>query len=49
MPSPSYDERLIAMFDSYCKEVSRNCSGEYKGATPHDDMMERLLNARRGG
>ena len=25
MPSPSYDDRLIAMFDSYCKEVSRNC------------------------
>ncbi len=24
MPSPSYDDRLIAMFDSYCKEVSRN-------------------------
>lgn len=24
MPSLSYDDRLIAMFDSYCKEVSRN-------------------------
>ena len=29
--------------------VRENCSAEYKGATPHDDMMEKLLSARRGG
>jgi hypothetical protein len=28
--------------------VRENCSSEYGGATPHDDMMERLLTARRG-
>lgn len=28
--------------------VKENCSVEFKGATPHDDMMERLLSARRG-
>ena len=29
--------------------VRENCATEYKRATPHDDMMERLLSARRGG
>jgi hypothetical protein len=28
--------------------VRENCAAEYKGATPHDDMMERLLAARMG-
>lgn len=28
--------------------VKENCSGEYGGATPQDDIMERLLNARKG-
>lgn len=28
--------------------VRENCSQEFKGATPHDDVMERLLSARRG-
>ena len=27
--------------------VKENCSVEY-GQTPHDDLMERLLSARRG-
>ena len=25
MPSPSYEERICSMFDSFCKTVSRNC------------------------
>lgn len=29
--------------------VKENCSVEFRGATPHDDMMERLLSARHGG
>lgn len=29
--------------------VKENCTTDYKGATPHDDMMERLLSARHGG
>jgi hypothetical protein len=28
--------------------VRENCSSEYKGGNPHDDVMERLLTARRG-
>lgn len=52
MPSPSYDERLIAMFDSYCKEVSRNCikdlvrknerRGKYVSHEPVDYLLELL-------
>ena len=29
--------------------VKENCSSEYSGATPQDDVMERLLQARTGG
>ena len=29
--------------------VKENCITDYKGVTPHDDMMERLLTARHGG
>jgi len=28
--------------------VRENCVGEYKGTNPQDDVMERLLTARRG-
>jgi hypothetical protein len=28
--------------------VKENCSIEYGGGTPHDDMMERLLSKRKG-
>lgn len=28
--------------------VKENCAGEYAGANPQDDVMERLLAARRG-
>ncbi len=54
MPSP-----YVAMSQSFGKQagniwyqmyqiVRENCAAEYKGASPHDDMMERILNARRG-
>lgn len=52
MPSPSYDDRLIAMFDSYCKEVSRNYikdlvrknerQGKYVSHEPVDYLLELL-------
>ena len=29
--------------------VKENCTGEYSGANPQDDVMERLLRARNGG
>lgn len=55
IPSP-----YVAMSQSFGKQannlwfqiyqvVRENCASEFKGATPHDDMMERLLTARRGG
>ena len=28
--------------------VKENCSTEYRGANPQDDLMERLLTARKG-
>ena len=28
--------------------VKENCTGEYSGANPQDDVMERLLSARKG-
>ena len=28
--------------------VKDNCTGEYSGANPQDDVMERLLTARKG-
>lgn len=54
IPSP-----YVAMSQSFGKQannlwyqifqvVRENCTSDYKGKTPHDDMMERLLNARRG-
>jgi hypothetical protein len=55
MPSP-----YVAMSQSFMKQanniwyqiyqvVRENCTTEFKGSTPHDDMMERLLSARKGG
>jgi hypothetical protein len=55
IPSP-----YVSMSQSFMKQanniwyqiyqvVRENCSGDYKGASPHEDVMERLLTARRGG
>ena len=49
----------VAMSQSYMKQtnqiwfqiysiVKENCTVEYTGATPQDDLMERLLRARKG-
>jgi len=49
----------VAMSQSYMKQVTQawyqiyqivkeNCSVEYQGGTPQDDVMERLLRARKG-
>ena len=54
IPSP-----YVAMSQSFMKQannlwfqiyqaVKENNAADYKGNTPHDDAMERLLNARRG-
>lgn len=50
----------VAIADKYMTQANRlwseifqivreNCTGEYGGADPQDDVMERLLRARRGG
>jgi len=55
IPSP-----YVAMSQSFMKQanniwyqiyqvVRENCATDYKGANPHDDVMERLLSARKGG
>ncbi len=49
----------VTMSQNYLKQVNQcwfqiyqivkeNCSAGYGGATPHDDLMERLLTARKG-
>lgn len=49
----------VAIADKYMSQANRlwseiyqivreNCSGEYSGANPQDDVMERLLRARKG-
>ena len=54
IPSP-----YVGMSQSFMKQannlwfqiyqvVKENNAADYKGSTPHDDAMERLLNARRG-
>ena len=50
----------VAMGQNYMSQTNRqwyeifqivkdNCTSEYSGANPQDDVMERLLTARRGG
>ena len=49
----------VAMSQNYMKQTNRlwseifqivreNCSSEYKGVNPQDDLMERLLRSRKG-
>jgi len=49
----------VAIADKYMTQANRlgseiyqivreNCTGEYKGASPQDDVMKRLLRARKG-
>lgn len=53
IPSPyvsmgqSYSKQATNLWYQIYQFVRENCSTEYKGTTPHDDMMERILNARR--
>ena len=47
--SQSFSKQANNLWYQIYQVVRENCSAEYKGATPHDDMMEKLLTARRGG
>lgn len=46
--SRDYMKQVNATWFSIYQIVKENCSVDYGGATPHDDLMERLLTARRG-
>ena len=46
--SRDYMKQVNATWFSIFQIVKENCSVEFDGATPHDDVMERLLRARKG-
>jgi len=46
--SQSFGKQANNLWYQIYQTVRENCATEFKGATPHDDMMERLLSARRG-
>ena len=54
IPSPfinisiSYMNQAIRQWNEIFQIVKENCTTEYSGANPQDDLMERLLRARKG-
>ena len=46
--SRDYMKQVNATWFAIHQIVKENCSVDYGGGTPHDDLMERLLTARRG-
>lgn len=46
--SRDYMEQVNAVWFQIYQVVRENCSVEYGGASPQDDLMERLLSARKG-
>ena len=46
--SRDYMKQVNATWFAIHQIVKENCAVDYGGATPHDDLMERLLTARRG-
>ena len=46
--SRDYMKQVNATWFAIHQIVKENCSVDYGGFTPHDDLMERLLTARRG-
>ena len=47
--SREYMKQVNATWYQIYQVVKDNCSVEYGGASPQDDLMERLLRARNGG
>lgn len=47
--SQSFGKQANNIWYQIYQIVRENCATDYRGASPHDDMMERLLTARRGG
>ena len=54
IPSPfinigiNYMNQAVRLWNEIFQMVKENCSTDYGGANPQDDLMERLLSARRG-
>ena len=54
IPSPfisigiNYMNQANRLWNEIYQIVKENCSAEYSGANPQDDLMERLLSARKG-
>ena len=48
MPPSDYEKRIVAMFDSFCKTVVRNCSRNLKRTKRNADTPELRLT-RLGG
>lgn len=46
--SQSYMAQTNHLWDEIYQIVKDNCSGEYKGESPQDDIMERLLRSHDG-
>ena len=44
-----YQTQANRLWSEIFQIVRENCTGEYAGANPQDDVMERLLRARKGG
>ncbi|MBR1886572.1 MAG: terminase [Schwartzia sp.] len=46
--SDMYAKRMQSIWEQIYRVVKENCSVDYQGANPQDDVMERLLRARSG-
>jgi hypothetical protein len=46
--SQTYMKQVNQMWAQIYQIVKENCSSDYRGATPQDDVMERLLRTRKG-
>jgi len=44
----NYEKQTKLLWMEIYQIVKENCIGDYKGVNPQDDVMERLLTARRG-
>ena len=47
--SQTYMKQVNQLWYQIYQVVKENCSADYSGASPQDDVMERLLRARNGG
>lgn len=47
--SQNFNSQTHRLWMEIYQVVKENCTSQYGGPTPQDDVMERLLTARRGG